>query len=158
MFIYQGHISFKFLLFTNCSSIPGFHSPAAIFQMHFLQMFPFLDRWLIGQISSWRLPDTRFLTLFQPTSSLPGTFLHCGKKYESPTLARSNKVIVKILWHSCRHRARMAEAKAVNGEEEQVHIRKYKGKFEIISFLFQVLCKMLNCLINNAMFIHHLKT
>ena len=44
----------------------------------------------------------------------------------------------------------MAEAKAVNGEEEQVHIRKYKEKFEFISFLFQVLCKMLNCLINNV--------
>ena len=45
----------------------------------------------------------------------------------------------------------MAEAKAVNGEEEQVHIRKYKGKFEIISFLFQVLCKKVELFkINNV--------
>ena len=84
----------------------------------------------IVQIPSWRLPDTQFLTRCQPTSFHPGE-----KRF-------STIIIEKLPWSgrrkrrrigggflvkknknylcSYRQRARMAEARKANGEEEQV--------------------------------------
>ena len=83
----------------------------------------------IVQIPSWRLPDTQFLTRCQPTSFHPGEKTsQYDYHWEAAMVWQEEKkedrrgIFSKNKNYLCsyRQRARMAEARKANGEEEQV--------------------------------------